>query len=158
MKKKLFGYLLFFVAMFSLVACKGNDRTYEKLMDKYVKAYLESDIELVKDIFPPFYIEYSKEFMTKEHLEANLKYDKALYGDDFNITYEVTGNEKLTDEELETLNNYYKTILNVNDKAEECYTYSGTITYKGKERSIEESIDSFMYCKYSGKWYLVIKK
>ena len=57
--------------------------TIEYLLDDYVEAYTNADIEKVKDMFPPFYIEYAKNSLTEESLQNSLKAAKEEYGDDF---------------------------------------------------------------------------
>ena len=133
----------------------GKERTVEYLFDQYVKAYTQADLDAVKDIFPPFYIEYAKTYMTKERLETALENAKDRYGKDFNITYKIEGKTKMTASELESLNDKMANYYNAKEKAEECYKLEGTITFKGSSDIDTDPIDSSRYCKYNGVWYLV---
>lgn len=154
MKKKLMLCSLVLVGLFTLVGCGGKDRTYKELFDQYVKAYTTADVELAKDLFPPFYVEYAKSILTQEHLDNSLKNAKDLYGDDFTIVYEISKDTKLTDDELKTVNEKYKSTFNTDEEASECYKFEGTMTFKGEKRSDADSIANWGYCKYN-KWYLV---
>lgn len=159
MKKRIL-FVFMFVAVF-FTACGGSglsnksSRTVEDLMDGYVKAYTTADDETAREIFPPFYVEYAKNYLTKENLEQSLERAKTTYGDDFSITYKITKTTKLTDEELKTLNNNMASYYNSKDNASECYKYEGTITFKGSKSEDTDSISTMKYCKYDGSWYLV---
>lgn len=160
MKKRLLNVSLFFVIAL-MTACGGSalsnksKRTVEDLMDGYVKAYTKADVEIAKEIFPPYYVEYAKDRLTTENLEKSLENAKSRYGEDFNIEYKITETTKLTDEELEELNNKIKNNYNADVDAKECYVYDGTITFKGSNREDKDSLKSIAYCSYNGSWYLV---
>ena len=159
--KKLHLLLVVLLAVLFITGCgsKGyknkSTRTVEDLLDEYVEAYTKADVELAKDLFPPFYVEYAKNVLTTERLEQGLKNSKERYGDDFNITYEVTGKTKYTDEELETLNKKMESYYNSKDNATECYKFEGTITFKGSKEEDPDPLTTMAYCKYDGSWYLV---
>ena len=160
MKKGLLIVSLFFVIAL-MTACGGSklsnksSRTIEDLLDGYIIAYTKADVDVAKDIFPPYYVEYAKDRLTKEKLEKSLESAKTRYGDDFNIEYKITETTKLTDEELEELNNKIKNNFNADVDAKECYVYDGTITFKGSNREDKDSLKSIAYCSYNGSWYLV---
>ena len=61
-----------------------------------IKAYTTADLELTKKVFPPFYMDYSENYMTKEKIEESLNMDKQKLGDDFKVTYNITKKEKMT--------------------------------------------------------------
>lgn len=159
MKKGLLFVLLFSALFFT--ACGGSglsnksSRTVEDLMDGYVKAYTTADADIVKEIFPPFYVEYAKDYLTKERLEKTLTSAKETYGDDFNITYNITKTTKMTDDELKELNDAMAYRYNSKDNASECYKYEGTVTFKGSKSEDTDPISSMKYCKYDGSWYIV---
>ena len=146
MKKQLL--VIMFVAVIFLTACGGSKlsnkskRTIEDLLDGYVKAYTNADVETAKELFPPFYLEYAKDSLTKENLQKSLEKAKERYGDDFNITYEITKTVKLTEEELEKHNNDMAKYYNAKENATECYAYEGTMTFKGSKFEDPDPIDS----------------
>ena len=161
MKKNIIISLLVLVSLFTLVGCGSssnsnkNSRTVEELLDLYVKAYTTADIDAVSDLFPPFYIEYAKESLTKKHLEESLKIAKEVYGDDFTILYEITNKTKVTEEELESINEEMKNLYSAEEKATECYKIEGSITFKGTNEEDEDPLTTLDYCKYDDGWYLI---
>ena len=160
--KKVLLVLVVFVALFA-TACGSSSsgfknkstRTVEDLLDAYVKAYTTADVDIAKELFPSYYNEYAKGSLTKENLEASLKNAKEVYGDDFNITYNITKTTKLTEEELKNINDKMKSYYNAAEEASECYKYEGTITFKGSKDEDTDSISTMGYCNYNGSWYLV---
>ena len=153
MKKIVLGSILVIFSLF-IIGCGRKEKTYEYLLDLFVTAYTKADVTLVSEIFPPYYVSYAKDFMTKEYLEKKVNEDKNKYGDDFTITYNVTKKSKLTDEEVEAINKKMASYFNTSEKASECYRYDGTITYKGSKKEDSASISSLKYCLYD-EWYLV---
>lgn len=130
-------------------------RTPEYLFDQYVKAYTKADIDAARDIFPPFYVRYAKNSLTKEKLETSLKNAKKEYGNDFNITYKITDKIKMDEDELEELNDDLEKYYDADVRADECYILKGTITFKGSKYEDPDPIDSTRYCKFDGTWYFV---
>ena len=163
MKKSILLVLL--VAAFFMTACGSSDpkskiedkttRTVEDLMDAYVKGYTTADIELIKQLYPPFYLEYAKDNLTKERLEMVLENAKEHFGDDFDVTYEITKSIKMTEEELKELNDTMKERYDTDDEAVECYKYEGTITFKGSKDEDTDPISTMSYFKYGDSWYIV---
>ena len=161
MKKGFLLVVLLLVTTF-VTACGGglsnrSSRTVEDLLDGYIKAYTKADVDTAKEIFPPFYVEYAKDRLTKETLEKSLETAKKRFGDDFNIVYNITKEVKMTDEELDELNEDMEYYYKATTKASECYTYEGTITFRGSEYEDEDSLSTMAYCNYDGAWYLVDK-
>ena len=160
MKKGLLLVVLFVVAAFA-TACGGSKldnkktRTIEDLLDGYVKSVIKADADTAKKIFPPFYVEYAKNSLTKENLDKSLERAKEEYGDDFNITYEITKTTKMTEEEVKEVNDKMKEYYNADQDASECYKYEGTITFKGSKFEDTDPISTMGYCSYDGEWYLV---
>lgn len=157
------GYLLLVVLLCAIfvTACGSNGyknrntRTVEDLLDEYVDAYLKPDVELAKDMFPKFYVEYAKDLMTQERLEQGLERSKEIYGDDFHITYEVTKTTKYTEDELAELNKKMEDRYYSKVDASECYKVEGTITFVGSKDEDPDPLDTMAYCKYEGEWFLV---
>ena len=152
--KKFFLGIIVILCLFVMTGCKEK-RDIDFLMSSYAKAYTKADLETAKDIFPKFYLKYQEKNVNQESLDKELKAAKERYGDDFNITYKVEKEIKLTDEELKTLNEKLKKNYKTEDEAEECYKYEGTITLKGSKKADELSLDTIGRCKYDGVWYLV---
>ena len=74
MKKKLLISIMALASVFSLVGCaKKQNRTVEYLFDRYVEAYSKANVEAAKDIYPPYYVESAKQYLSKEYLDSNLK-------------------------------------------------------------------------------------
>lgn len=154
--KKILLVFLSVITVFTLTACGSSEkRTVEYLIERYEYAYMNADVDTALDIFPPYYVEYAKDFMTKEHLEETLANSKTLYGDDFSMSYDITGKTKFTTDELNNLDSSMKATFNTDAKAEECYKVEGTMTYKGSIKEDKGSISGMGYCKYDGVWYLV---
>lgn len=154
MRKKLLIGLL--VVLFTLTGCKLSvGRTYENLLEGYIKAYTEADLNEVHNVFPPFYVEYSKDQLTQEYLENQVKKLKTQYGDDVKITYELTDKKQLTEKELKSLNENMARIYNSKENASECYRYEGNLITKGSLKEYKSSLSSMGYCKYNNTWYLV---
>ena len=157
MKKKIFISLLVIV-LFSITGCGlfKEKRTIDYLMKGYVKAYVKADLEATKDIFPKFYLDYNKKYVTQESLDKELANAKERYGDDFNITYKVDKEVKFTDEELKNFNkkmkDYYKA-----EATKECYKYEGNVTLKGSKKTDSLSMGTIARCNYDGTWYLLKK-
>ncbi|MBR3116670.1 MAG: hypothetical protein IKF36_02205 [Bacilli bacterium] len=163
--KKVLIYLFAIIGLFTIVGCgssksnktSSNDkkRTYESLLDNFIDGYTKPDIEIVKKIFPPYYMEYAKNSLTQDYLEAGLLDDKEYFGDDFNITYEIEGNEKLSESDLKKMNDDITALFDTKEEASECKKYSGNIIYKGSKTEESVSLSSFLYCKYENDWYIV---
>jgi uncharacterized protein YceK len=130
-------------------------RTYKYLLDEYVLAYTKSDLKAALDLFPPYYIEYAKNYLTQEYLDNALKESKEKYGDDFNITYQIGKETKLTDEELKTVNTKMKDFFKTESTTNECYKYEGLLIFKGSKSEVKETLATMGYCKYDNNWYLV---
>ena len=160
MKKGLLLAVLL-VAVVFVTACGSNSskssRSLEDLLDQYVEAYTKADVKLAKDLFPSYYIDYVEErgLLTKDQLEASLENAKEEYGDDFHITYEINGKTKMTSEELDELNEKMASRYEAKEKASECYTIDGTITFAGSKYEDPDPLSSMAYCKYSDGWFLV---
>lgn len=74
MKRKIVLSLLIIVAIFTITGCKSTSkekRSVEYLLDQFVKEYMTADADITKDIFPSYYVDYAKEYMTNEYLQKN---------------------------------------------------------------------------------------
>ncbi len=159
MKNKIIFGLLVIVSIFAISGCSSKDtskeRTIEYLLDRYVDIYSKADMSAIEDMFPPFYVEYSKDYITKEKLEKDRNKAKEVYGDDFEVTYKVGNSVKMTDDELEKLNNDMINNYNAKEKATECYKYEVSIIFKGSKKEDPDAMTTMGYCKYNDTWYLV---
>ena len=135
----------------------NKGKSYKELLNLYIEAYSEPSLEKTAEVFPPFYMEFSKDFMTQEYLEDLLAKEKQTYGDDLKLSYELTNEEgtKLTDEELEKLNDKMASYYKSTEKASECYKYEGKMYMKGSITENSFSLSVLKYCKYGNDWYLV---
>ena len=159
MKKIIKICLLTLIAIITLTGCTKKEeketRTIEYLLDDYVEAYTNADIEKVKDMFPPFYIEYAKNSLTEESLQNSLKAAKEEYGDDFNITYNIKEEIKLSDHNVSIINNDMKSRYKATVEASECYKYDATITLQGNLNKTTSDFNLMARCKYDKTFYLV---
>ena len=159
MKKRVLVVLL--VAIAFLTACGSgkeadkSTRTFDDLMNAYISGFTKANIKEINSIYAPYYLKKFEDSMTQDSLDEALKDSKEEYGDDFNITYEVTKTTKLTEEELKEFNDAVKKYFETEDEASECYKYEGTITFKGSKRVDDDSLSYVGYCNYNGSWYLV---
>lgn len=158
MKKRILLILILAVAFVTACGSGGSknkaERSYEDLIDVYIKGYVNADPDAFKDVFPDYYCKAQEAYFTKEYLGQMLESAKERYGEDFKITYEVTKETKLTEEELKTLNKKLKSRYNATVDATECYKYEGTITFAGSKYSDPDPISTVGRCKYNGTWYL----
>lgn len=155
--KRIYKICIILIISLFIFGCSSNKRTFNYLMDEYVKAYLDADSEKYKDVFPPYYVAYAKDYMTEEYLESTLEKNKEKYGKDFNITYEITKTSKMTEKELNSFNKKIENYFKIVDKATECYQYEGAILFKGSKKEESNSMITMAYCKYDDVWYLVRK-
>lgn len=135
---------------------KKKDRTPEYLFNQYVKAYQKADEKAAKDIYPPYYIESAKKYLSAKYLKAYVKSATERYGDGFKITYEITKKTKLNDKELNDLNKNIASTFKAKEKAKECYKLDGATIYEGSKGKERSSFHNINYCKYKITWYLVI--
>ena len=156
--KKILLVLLVFLTIFMISGCgkkKEEQKPLDYLMSEYVRSYTEGDLEAVKNIFPPYYMEFAKHFMTEEYLKDILNGNKELFGDNFTVTYEITKETKLNDKKLDALNKSVAEEFDTNAKASICYKIEGTTTFKGSIKEEVGDIENMNYCKYGDNWYFV---
>lgn len=157
MKSRLLFVMLFLASVFVLSGCGKEERTIEYLMDGYVKAYTKSDLKAEKDIFPEFYLKAYEKYVNQEALNKETKDAKEKYGDDFTITYKVDKENKMSDDDLKSLNEKMKKNIKDAVDATECYTYEGNIEIKGSKDSTSRNLSTIARCNYDGTWYLIRK-
>ena len=149
--------MLFLISIFALSGCGKEERTINYLMDQYVKAYTKADLKAEKDIFPEFYLKANEKYVNQEALNKETANAKDKFGDDFNITYKVDKETKMSDEDLKALNEKMKKIIDGAKDATECYTYEGTIELKGSKNSTTGTLSTIARCNYDGTWYIIKK-
>lgn len=157
MKRKILFVMLFLISIFALSGCGKEERTINYLMDQYVKAYTKADLKAEKDIFPEFYLKANEKYVNQEALNKETANAKDKFGDDFNITYKVDKETKMSDEDLKALNEKMKKIIDGAKDATECYIYEGTVELKGSKDSTTGSLSTIARCSYNGTWYLIKK-
>ena len=158
--KKLHLIVVLLIAVVFMTACGSSsssssankqERTAEDLFNLYIKAFTTADLASAKSIFP----EYYSKSLTQETLDKSLERAKKEYGDDFNITVDITGKTKSTEEELKRINDGIASYFETDLKASECYMLEGTITFKGSKFEDTDPISGTAYCKYPDGWYLI---
>lgn len=157
MKRKFIFVMLLLTSLFILTGCGKEKRTINYLMDNYVKAYTKSDLAAEKDIFPNFYLKKYEKYVNKEALTKETKNAQEKYGDDFNITYKVKKETKMSEKELKEFNEKMKKNIEEAPAATECYVYEGDIELKGSKDSTKSNLSTIARCKYDGTWYLIRK-
>ncbi len=157
MKRKILFVMLFLISIFILSGCGKEERTINYLMDEYVKAYTKADLKAEKNIFPEFYLKANEKYVNQEALTKETENAKEKYGDDFNITYKVDKETKMSDEDLIALNEKMKKNIESAIDATECYTYEGSIEFKGSKKSTSATLYNIARCNYDGTWYLIRK-
>ncbi len=155
--KKNFVLVLSIVLLFIITGC-SKERTMEYLLSRYVDAYTKADMDAVKEIFPPYYLEYSKDYFTKERLEKEVDSVRKEYGNDVALTYKIESNTKLTNDELDKHNERMASTYNAKVKATECYKYEINSKISGSIKEEANRMSTMGYCKYDGTWYIVEMK
>ena len=157
MKRKFIFVMLLLVSIFVLSGCGKEERTIKYLMDNYVKAYTKADLKAEKDIFPQFYLKANEKYVNQEALNKETANAKDKFGDDFNITYKVDKETKMSDEDLKALNEKMKKNIDGAKDATECYIYEGTVELKGSKNSTTGTLSTIARCNYDGTWYIIKK-
>lgn len=167
MKKKLLINIFLIILVLFVTGCtkaekedsktEKESRTMNYLMKKYVNIFNKADLKAAKDIFPDYYLEYSKDTMTQEILNQNKENNIKKYGDDFKVSYSILKETKLSEDELLELNNNIKETYNTDEMADECYKYQGTIVFDGKLYDEVKSLGTIIRCKYNNKFYIIRK-
>lgn len=158
MKKKIVLCLFAVLAIVSLSGCFfGAKRDINYLMSGYIRAYTKADLEAEKDIFPEFYLKANEAYVNQESLTKEMENAQKQFGEDFTITYKVEKETKMTDEELKEFNEKMKSKFEEASDASECYTYEGSVEFKGSVNSTTAKMETIARCNYNGKFYLIRK-
>ena len=126
-------------------------------MDGYIKAYTEANLEAEKDIFPEFYLKANEKYINQEALTKEKETAEEKIGKNFTITYKIDKETIMTDEELKEFNKKTKEKIENAIDATECYTYEGSVEFKGSKDKISSDFSTVARCKYDGKWYIIRK-
>ena len=128
---------------------KKKDRSLEGLIDLYTRAYNEEKPELMKEVFPEFFI--SEDELTVE----NIRRAKSRYGNNVKVSVKVTGKTKMDDEWIEQANKDLESFFKTDMRVKECYEIHGTSTIKGSEAEDSSEIEEMWYCDFGSDWYLI---
>lgn len=143
MKKGLFIFLL--VSMFFITAC-GSSKSEEKLLDYYVDAYTNGNLDSLKKVFHSMWLEN----ITQEVVDNGIKDLKEQYGDDYKLTYEIISKKKIDQDEYKDT---YELFKKENVEMTDCYSLDVILKYKGSKSSNDEEYNLY-YCKFNGEWFL----
>ena len=153
MKKFLSVIMLLFIVV-GLTAC-GKNKMHKKgsleyLLDSYVAAYNDKDINKLKDVMPDF-------MKTKlEYTDSEWKKGiEDFYGDDLKVTYEIASKTKIDQDDLDAINAVIKEYYKSDKTASECYELEGTISYVSSKLSHSYNLNDIHYCKIDNEWYLL---
>lgn len=153
--KKVLTILFVSIIAITLVGCnekKANKkRSYEELIDLYVRAINEENYKLLLEATPAF----MKPFIEEELNNENIKEYKKYFGTNTKMSIEVTGKTKMDDEWLKYNNGILKSEFNTDTEAKECYALEGTITYKSDEKEENQKLEEVWYCNFDGEWLLM---
>ena len=156
MKKKFFALMLVALLSVGLITGCGKKKEEEKkvkkeedLVELYVRAYNEEKPELLLEVFPDFFAEDLKKYVTVE----GIKDQKAEYGDDAIYSMKITGKTKMTDDWIEQNNIYLK---EYNAQVTECYAIEGIASIKGSLKEDSSEIEEMWYCNFGNDdWRLI---
>ncbi|MBQ6845810.1 MAG: hypothetical protein IJO61_01635 [Oscillospiraceae bacterium] len=147
------------VTLFYGCGTEGADSP-EAAVENYLNAYLEADSESITKTLPPQIAEPFA-IISKGKTDSINESIKSSLADEEN-SYEITGKEKMTDEEKaryekrlsSSASDYAKAAklesLNTEIKIEEAYNVSATLKNGGNR-----SKTSFPVGKIDGKWYIL---
>lgn len=137
---------------------------YEKVIEKYLKAIQEEDGELLCSIYPPEYIDFLigpgsfysdeeglAEDFTEECAERHEELSGGIYGHP-DIEYDIVSEEKLGENELESLNNDLEDNYDFEENSvSQAYYVTFRVYIPGGEKVY--TAERYLL-KIHGKWYM----
>ena len=148
---------IFVITIFALIitGCGSKElsknASLDELFDTYKEGLKNVDVDKLISIYPDFTHEKLKKTVTKEAIEKTIDY----YGDDMEVTIDVTGKEKMAEDELESFNYDIKQEYSNYVLASECYSVKGNISIKGSKKENSTSIKEMYYCNFDGTWRIM---
>lgn len=154
--KKYLGLFVIMLLAVVMTGCGGSktltkNSTPEELLDVYMEGFKNVDPDKVISIYPDFAKDYYKKYITKERIQRSLD----NYGRNVELSYEITGKDKLSDDELEELNENIKNVFTNPVLPSECYKINGSTTIKGSDEEHTSEITELWYCDFDGSWRLL---
>ncbi len=149
--------LVVLILIISLVGGGGKSKA-KSLLKKETKAVLEEDVEAYIETLPEYMIEYYEDSYGKsdyeDYLEDDLsetvEYLEDEYGKDVKVSYSIIESRKMTDDEIDDIEDTIKAIYD--QKVDVAKGYYGVmeVTVKGKDKV--QSYSTFRVIKVDGEW------
>lgn len=154
--KKYLGLFVIMLLAVVITGCGGSktvtkNSTPEELLDIYMEGFKNADPDKLVSVYPDFAQEYYKKYITKENIQRSLD----NYGSNVKLSYEITGKVKLTEDELNELNESIKNAFPDAVLPNECYKINGSTTIKGSSEEHTSEITELWYCNFDGSWRLL---
>ena len=154
--KKYLGIIVIMLLAVVITGCGGSktlkkDSSPEDLLDIYMEGFKNADLDKLLSVYPDFTKEYYQKYITKERLQETLDY----YGNNTTMSYNLTGKEKLSDEDLDNFKEDIKNAFTNPILPSECYKLNGTTTIKGSKDEHTSDISELWYCNFDGTWRLL---
>ena len=154
MKKLIKIFVL--VLLFFIATCCGAKKltkysSVEDLFDVYMDGFKNADPDRMISVYPDFAKDYFGKYVTKENIQKSLD----NFGDNIEMSIEVTRKDKLSNDELESLNEEIKSTFTDYVLASECYLIKGNTHIKGSKTERDGTLDEMYYCNFNGTWRLI---
>lgn len=153
MTKKRFLVIIFImIAMvLTLAGCGGSNKEnkdYEKPVHNYFEGMEKGDLNTYEKAFPSFVETY----MDEEKLDDLVTMYKDEYGEDFDISYNITNKKELNNDDFEDAKSYIKEEYDQDVNISGGYELEVEATMKGSKDS--DTIKTTMYVfKINDVWY-----
>jgi len=150
------NYLKIFLVVGLLFIASGcgktvsNNSSVEDLLDVYMEGFKNADVDKMLSVYPDFAKDYYGKYVTEENVRNALD----NYGDNIKLSYDITGKEKLSSEELNQLNEEIKQTFTNYVLPSDCYKISGTTEAKGSKNKNMGTIKNMWYCNFNDTWRL----
>ncbi|MBQ7131985.1 MAG: hypothetical protein IJO29_05390 [Oscillospiraceae bacterium] len=146
------------ILLVSLLGGGGSGKA-EKLLKKEFKAIVNEDVEAYLELQPDYMIDYYKDLYGKsdyedsieDNLADSLEYIEDEVGKDVKITYNVLDSRKMTEDELEDVEDNIKDYYDEKVDVKAGYYGVYEVTAKGDDEKVE-SYSTFKIVKIDGKW------
>ncbi len=160
--------LLCFAAVLTVVALFTSTfvgSKPEKVVKSFVKSIQSADSDIYYGLYDDNIIRYKRDNRyfgdeeTYEHIVSPMIESDAFYtqkcGEDYKLTYTITSNRTLSDEELEAFNGILENGFRYIDKASRVDVLGVEVIAKGSEGEYKSIYSDFWCMKIRGHWYRV---
>ena len=113
--------------------------------------FKNADPDRMVSVYPDFAKDYYGKYLTKENIQKSLD----NFGDNIELSIEVTRKDKLSNDELDTINEEIKSTFTDYVLASECYLIKGNTHIKGSKTERDGTLDEMYYCNFNGTWRLI---